>query len=542
MKKTILIGGKAGQGIARTSSFLGKILTKAGLYVFNYRDYPSLIRGGHNFNILNISESPLFSFERKYDIILALDQQTIEIHKRNLKKEGFFLGEKNLKGRKLQGIDLKGILEKLNLPLIFGNNILIGWLGKYFGIPFEIISKTTKEEFGDKAKKIERAIREGYKLSFEKKKIKIKKEKIFLSGTEGIGLGALRAGLDIYFAYPMTPATPLLHFLAKKQKEEKIFVYQPENEIAVINMALGASFAGAKSMVGTSGGGFDLMAEACSFQGMSEIPLVVYVAQRMGPSTGVPTYTSQGDLECVLNIGHGEYEKVVIAPGDSNEAFLRTIEAFYLSQKYRILAIILGDKHLAESHFTFEKLEKPKKMASDFILRNPKRDYKSYKITKTGVSPRVLPGGKVIVRATGYEHKEDGITTEDAQEILKQLEKRKRKGEFVKKEIEKLKPVKIYGKGENLIISWGSPKGAILDALSELENFRFLQIIYLKPFPKIAVKKEIKKANKIYLVENNATSPLSNLIRKETGILIKRKILKADGRPFTPSEIIKEIK
>ncbi len=542
MKKTILIGGKAGQGIARTSAFLGKIFTKAGFYVFNYRDYPSLIRGGHNFNILSISDSPIFSFEREFDIILALDQKTITLYKKNLKKGGFILGDKTLRDEKLQEVNLKEILEKLNLPSIFGNNILIGWLGKYFGIPFKIISKTTKEEFGEKAEKIIKSIKEGYKLSFEKEKLKIKKEKIFLSGTEGIGLGALKAGLNIYFAYPMTPATPLLHFLAKKQKEGKILVYQPENEIAVINMALGASYAGAKTMVGTSGGGFDLMAEACSLQGMSEIPLVVYVAQRMGPSTGVPTYTSQGDLDCVLNIGHGEYEKVVIAPGDSKEALRTTIEAFYLSQKYRVLVIILGDKHLAESHFTFDKLEKPKVKVKDFILKKIPKNYKSYKITKTGISPRAIPGQKAVVRATGYEHGEDGITTEDSKEILKQVEKRKRKGEFLKKEIEKLDPVKFYGKGENLIVSWGSTKGAILDALKELKGFRFLQIIYLKPFPEKIVKKEIEKAKKIYIVENNATSPLSRIIRQETGILIENRILKADGRPFTPSEIVKKIK
>ena len=544
MKKTILIGGKAGQGIAMTSALLGKIFANAGLYVFNYRDYPSLIRGGHNFNVLSVSDSPVFSFEKDYDIIVALDQNTIEKHKKYLKKKGFILGSKKLKSRKLVSLDLEKIISEMKLPPVFGNNILVGYLTHHFGLPLSFVSGVIKKEFAKKSELIEKTIKIGYNLEhFQEEKFDVKnKAKYFFSGSEAVALGAVAAGIDIYFAYPMTPATPVLHYLARNQEKFNILAVQLENEIAVINAALGASFAGAKTMVGTSGGGFALMAEACSLQGMSEVPLVAYLAQRTGPSTGVPTYTTQGDLKFALNIGHGEFPRVVVAPGDAREAFLKTQESFYLSQKYRILSIILGDKHVGESHFSFEKIGEPKIKMKDFLLKNPSLNYKSYKITKDGVSPRTVPGLGPVVRASGYEHDEWGITTEDQEKISQMTEKRLKKEEFIKREVSKLEPVKVYGKGKNLIVSWGSTKGAILDSLNQLKNFRFLQVLYLEPFPSKQVEREIKKAKKVVLVENNATGLLGKVIRENTGILIEKKILKYNGRPFYPSEIIKKLK
>lgn len=544
MKKTILVGGKAGQGIGMTSTMLGKIFSRAGFYVFNYRDYPSLIRGGHNFNILSISDVPISSFEKEYDVIVALDLETIKKHKSGLKKDGFILGNKDLKDKKLVSLDLKKILSELDLPPVFGNNILVGYLSNFFGIPFSTLSKVIKKEFGKKADMVARSIKEAYKIDLHKKdELNIKeKESYFLSGNEAVALGAIAGGLDIYFAYPMTPATPVLHHLAKRQIKDNFLVFQSENEIAAINAALGASFTGAKAMTGTSGGGFALMAEACSLQGMSEVPLVVYLAQRMGPSTGVPTYNAQADLKFALEIGHGEFSKTVVAPGDAEESFSATMEAFYLSQKYGVLAIILGDKHLGESNFTFDKFNKPKVKIKDFLKRNPAQSYKSYKITETGISPRAVPGSGPVVRATGYEHDEEGITTEDAEEISAMIEKRGKKEKLLEKEVEKLEPAKIYGKGKNLIIGWGSTKGAILDSLKELKDFKFLQVVYIKPFPKKIVEREIKKAKNVYLVENNSTGLLGKVIREETGILIKNKILKYNGRPFSPSEIIKKVK
>lgn len=339
----------------------------------------------------------------------------------------------------------------------------------------------------------------------------------------------------------MTPATPVLHWLAKRQLKYNILALQLENEIAVINTALGASFSGAKTMVGTSGGGFDLMTEAMSLQGMSEIPLVVYLAQRTGPSTGVPTYTAQSDLNCALYGGHGEFPRIVIAPGDPKEAILRTEEAFYLSSKYRILSIITSDKHLGESNYSFDKIEKSFLSPKRFILEKPNSDYKSYKITKNGISPRAVPGQGPFVRATSYEHNDYGYTIEDPYWTKLMNEKRLKKIPYLEKEIKKLKPTTLYGKGKNLIIGWGSTKGAILDSLPDLKNFRFLQISYIKPFPKEIVKKEIRKSKKVILVENNATGILADVIAEQTGCFVKNKVLKYDARPFTSEDVIEKI-
>ncbi|RLJ05604.1 MAG: hypothetical protein DRP14_01575 [Candidatus Aenigmatarchaeota archaeon] len=541
MEKQILVGGAAGQGIAKTAFLIGKLFANSGYYVFNYRDYPSLIKGGHNFNILKISDKPIYSNENYYDVIIALNQDTIDKHEEKLNEGGFVLGDKNLKAKNLLGFDLSNIIEKLGGSQKLGNDILVGAFFKLFGLKIETVLKTVREIF--KNETIEKAVKEGYDLVEQKINLPEpgKKNKFFITGNEAIASGAIVSGIDVYFAYPITPATPVLHILASKQLEHNFMVVQPENEIAVINAALGASYAGAISMVGTSGAGFSLMNEAISLQGISEIPLVLYLSQRTGPATGVPTYNSQGDLKFALNAGHGEFPRVVVAPGDSKECFYRTIESFYLSYKYRILSIILGDKHVGESNYSFDDFEEPKIKPSRFIA-SPAEDSKSYLITENGVSPRFVPGEKAKSRASSYEHNEYGYTTEKEEWIKKMNEKRFRKMKYIKEEINKMNPVSVYGEGNNLIIGWGSTKGSILDALKKLEDFRFLQISYLSPFPTEFVKKEIENSEELILIENNATGLLGDVIAEQTGKIIEKKILKYDARPFTSEDIIVKVK
>jgi len=544
MEKLILIGGQAGQGTDRTSLLMAKALTALGYYVFTYRDYPSVIKGSHNFSVLKISDQPVYSHENFYDVIIALDQKTIELHQKELRKRGFILGEKGLKAANLIAVDVHSVLEKLQASKVVGNNVLLGSLFKTLGLPLPALFKVFEKEFGKKADLLKKAAQEGYLAVKQKEKLVVpqKKARYFLTGSQAVASGAIAAGLDVYLGYPMTPATPVLHLLAAQQDKEKIGVFQPENEIAVINAALGASFAGAMAMVGTSGGGFALMAEAMSLTGISEIPLVVYLAQRPAPGTGVPTYTSQGDLKFAVNVGHGEFPRVVVAPGDSQEAILRTIEAFYLAYKYQVLTILLADKHLAESGMTFDELKKPKVKPSRFIVKNPSLDYKRYLLTKNGVSPRAVPGQGPIVRATSYEHDEYGLTNEMPEWAMKMNEKRWKKLELLKKEINQLNPVNLYGRGKNLIVGWGSTKGAILDALRELKDFRFMQIAYIRPFPTERVKKEIANSQKVILIENNVTGLLGQIIREQTGQLIERKLLKYDARPFTSQEVVRGVK
>jgi len=503
MRLNILIGGKAGQGINKISEIVSSILAQQGYFIFNYRDYPSLIRGGHNFNILSISDKRIGSYESKLDGIIALDENTIKTHKNELKKEGFV-------------IDFK-LFEKENLGWNL-NIALAGALINILGISKEILIKNIKKEFNNK--EAVKAAEIGFNSAEKKFELKkLNNKVIIMTGSKAIAKGAVNSGIDLYLGYPMTPATGVLQELAGLQEKYGHLVFQPENEIAVINMGLGASFAGARTMIGSSGGGFDLMTEGLSLQGQTEIPLVVYLASRPGPGTGVPTYSLQDDLDVALRGGHGEFPRIVIAPGDPKEAIEKTNEAFYLSEKYGVLSIILADKHLAESEFS----------SNDKINAPLKVEVK-----------RKVPGEE-IVKANSYEHDEFGNTTESFLLTEQNAKKRIDKYNKIKKECEDFEMIKIHGKksSKNLIIGWGSTKTVILDAIEGLD-YRFLQVLYLKPMSD-KIREEIKKADKVILVEQNVTGQLGRLIREKTGIKIKNRILKYDSRPFKSDELRKEI-
>lgn len=510
MKLNILIGGKAGQGINKVSEIVSEILTEQGYFTFNYRDYPSLIRGGHNFNVLCVSDSRVGSIDSKLDIIVALDENTIAKHRAELKKGGII-------------IDFRGF-ENLGRNL---NIALAGALIKVLGIEEKILTDNIKEEFDNKDALS--AVKKGFesqkkKFDFAKLKNKIR----IMTGTHGVSQGAINSNIDLYLAYPMTPATGVLHELAGLQKKNNFRVFQSENEVAAVNQSLGASFAGAKVMVGTSGGGYDLMCEGLSFQGMSEIPLNVYLCSRPGPGTGVPTYSMQNDLDVALRGGHGEFPRIVIAPGDPIECIEATNEAFYFSEKFGCLSIILSDKHLAESEFSSDKKENK-------II--------PFKVT------RDIPGKK-IVKASSYEHDKFGNTTEDAKIAHVSADARIKKYQNMKKECAKFDMIKTYGnpKAKNLIIGWGSTKTAILDALDSIDksiqtgkgDYKFLQVLYLKPLSD-EIKSEIEKAKNVILVEQNVTGQLGRLIREKTGIKIERRILKYDGRPFYCDQLREKI-
>lgn len=501
MRLNIVIGGKAGQGINKISQLTSDLLMGLGYFVFNYRDYPSIIRGGHNFNVLSISDNPIKSHESVLDGIIAMDKNTLEVHKNDLKKGGFV-------------VDYSGF-EDLGLNL---NIALSGALAKILGIDKEFLLAEIKKSLNNKESLA--ATQKGYdsqknKYSFKKINRKIN----LLSGSQAVALGAINSGIDLYIAYPMTPATNALHELAAKQTKYNYMVFQPEGEISAVNMALGASFAGAKVMTGTSGGGFDLMTEGLSLQGISEVPLVVYLASRVGPGTGIPTYNMQGDLDIALRGGHGEFPRIVIAPGDPTEVAETVNEAFYLSQKFNALSVVLSDKHIAESEFSSDKF--PKKPLKVNIKRK-------------------VPG-ESILKASSYEQNEFGITTENAEIAIKNADARIKKYEQIKKETKKFDMIKIHGnkKSQNLIIGWGSTKGAILDAIED-KDFKFLQVLYMKPLSD-QIKKEIESAKNVILIESNLTGQLGRLIREKTGISIKKRILKYDGRPFLSDKLKEEL-
>ena len=499
MRLNIIIGGKAGQGINKVSEIVANVLSKFGYFTFNYQDYQSLIRGGHNFNVLSISDIQIESHETTADILVALDERTIETHKQTLKKNGLIITAEEFKD------------EGRNI-----NIALAGALIKIFGIPLIELEKEIKSQFKESDEAIISA-KKGYdsqEIVHQLKKLNNKP--LILSGSQAIAIGAKNSGLDLYIAYPMTPATNAMNELAKDQVENKLMVFQAENEIAAANMALGASFAGAKTMTGTSGGGFDLMGETFSLQGISEIPLTVYLASRPGPGTGVPTYTAQSDLDIALRAGHGEFPRVVVAPGNPTETIEKTSEALYLAEKFRTLSIILSDKHLAESEFS--STTKPNK--------TPK-----FKIT------RKIPS-KDLIKNSSYEVDKFGNSTESYILAEENANKRLAKYETLKKFIEdNFKMIKLHGKknSKNLIVGWGSTSGAIKDAIRDLDA-KFLQVLYMKPLSN-QIKKEIEKADKIILVECNLTGQLGRLIREKTGIKIENRLLKYNGRPFHTDEL-----
>ncbi|MGB9598586.1 MAG: 2-oxoacid:acceptor oxidoreductase family protein, partial [Minisyncoccales bacterium] len=506
-EKTILIGGQAGQGIAFTSHLLAKAFSRLGYFVFVYRDYQSLIKGGHNFNVIKISPSPVFSHQPPYDIIIALDQNTINLHEKNLKKDGFVLGSTGLKTeRKFLSLDLEKLIKEENWPSIFGNNILLGFISAFLGVPQSECEGLLDSLVFEKKDLVKKSFAKGYFLAKKTREIKkVSEEKYLMSGNEAVAMAAVLSGLDIYFAYPMTPSTPVLHFLNQKQLDFDLIAFQLDDEIAVINSALGASFGGAKVMVGTSGGGFALMNEGLSLAGMAELPIVIYLSQRPGPATGVPTYTAQGDLNFALYGGHGEFPRIVLSAGTSQETILRIQQAFYLSWKFRTPAIFLGDKHLAENTFSFDKIPVFEKARERFILKKERKE--NYPFEEKGIYRQQIPGISLFARVSSYEHDPSGITSEDPLVIKKMHERRMGKLKEIEKEMEEMEPCLTFGQGKNLIISWGSTAGPILDALKELKDFRFLEISFLSPFPEKIVKKEIEKAKEVFLIENNISSP-----------------------------------
>jgi 2-oxoglutarate ferredoxin oxidoreductase subunit alpha len=506
-KLNITIGGKAGQGINKVSQIVSNVLSTHGYFTFNYRDYASLIRGGHNFNVLSISNQPIESNESQIDILVALDKETIKIHSQKLKKKNILINSEQFKdcGRNIN-IALSGALIKiLSIPLI-----------------------TLENEIKSQFKKYDEAILAA-KMGYDSQEINYQLPKLetplisILSGSQGLAKGAINSKLDLYVAYPMTPATNAMHELAENQLKNNMTVLQAENEIAAVSMILGASFTGAKAMTGTSGGGFDLMGETLSMQGMSGIPLTIYLTSRVGPATGVPTYTAQSDLDVALRAGHGEFPRIVMAPGNPIEVIEKTSEALYLSEKFKTLAIILSDKHLAESEFS-----------------STKSPNKTLKISCT----RKLPGSSII-KASSYETDKFGNSTESSELTIKNTKARIERYNQTKKFIEKkFEMYKIHGNknSKNLIIGWGSTSGAIKDAIQNLDA-KFLQVLYCKPLSH-QIKKEIEKAKKIILVECNVTGQLGRLIREKTGIAIpeKNRILKYDGRPFCSDELNKLIR
>jgi len=541
---SIVIGGAAGQGSRKAGLIIAKLFNNLGYNVFIYEDYQSLIKGGHNFSVIRVSEKKEASIKEKIDFLLALDSNTIEKHKSSMNKNGLVVFNSDKIKNGGIGVAAGKIVKELGGISIMSNTALIAGFGKAIGIEWSALENALRKELG---KGIEKNL-EIAKRAYEETKNVLKMEKLkgepdpLLTGNEAIALGAVKAGLDIYYAYPMTPATSILHYLAEHEKDFNIIVTQLENEIAVINSAIGSAYAGKRSMVGTSGGGFALMTEGISLAAQSETPTLIVNSQRSGPATGVPTYSSQADLLFTLNSGHGDFVRFVVAPGDANEACYWSGKLLNLAWKYQTPAILLVDKELSESTFEFDKKILDEIRKENPVLWNKKGEYGRYADSKNGISPLAFPGDEVVVKATSYEHDEDGLSVEDEEAIILMQEKRLRKFKEMEKEADIPGAVKVYGNknSKTAVIAWGSTKGPVLEVAEKL-GLKFIQPLFIQPFPQKQFEKAMKGVTKLISIECSATGQMEKVL-KANGIKVDKRILKYDMRPFIVEELEKKLK
>ena len=547
----ILVGGAAGQGIDTTATNLEMLLKKAGYYVFTARDVMSRIRGGHNFSIIRFGSESIYSHSAKLNGIIALDEDTVELHKEELAEDGFILCDTKLKTvhKKAIKLNMEAIAKELGNPKVAGS-IAIGTILKLFGIGIEHVDDTMKHLVKEAYLEMNiKAVHIGYESVDTRYQFieGTKHDSILVSGSKAIGLGALAAGVKFYSAYPMSPSTSVMEFLASKSVEAGIVVEQAEDEIAGINMAIGASFAGARAMTGTSGGGFCLKVEALGLSGIAEIPLVVMNAQRPGPATGLPTRTEQSDLKFVISAAQGEFPRMVIALRNHTDAFYQTVRAFDLAERYQIPVILLSDQYLADSTATVEPYDLSKISVSQPCQEEYKEgEYLRYKITEDGISPRLIPGKtKNFVSADSDEHDERGWIIESSKERIQMMDKRMRKLDQLMEELQE--PEFIGGETfDTLLVGWGSTYGPIKEAvalLNEQAPGKYGALVFgdVFPLPTQLFIEKATQAKQLIDIEQNATGQLAGLIREQTGIVFNDSILKYDGRQISGEEIVERI-
>ena len=542
---SIIIGGAAGQGSRKAGLIIAKLFNNLGYNVFINEDYQSLIKGGHNFSVIRVSEGQHFSIREKADFLLALNEDTINKHEKSLEKDGCIVFNKDkIKREKGIGVAADTITKELGGISIMSNTALIAGFSKAMGIEWKVLEDALKKELGREIEKNLEIAKKAYEDTITVLKIdklNIKPDPL-LTGNEAIALGAVKAGLDIYYAYPMTPATSILNYLAEHEKDFNIITAQLENEIAVINAAIGSSFAGKRSMVGTSGGGFALMTEGISLAAMAETPVLVISSQRSGPATGVPTYSGQSDLLFTLNSGHGDFVRFIAAPGDANECCYWSGKLLNLAWKYQTPSILLVDKELSESTFEFDSniLKQIKKEKA--VLWNGKEEYLRYADTKDGISPMAFPGDKAVVKGTSYEHDLKGLSVEDEKTIVLMQEKRLRKFKEMEKEIDVPGAINVLGnkKSKKAIVAWGSTKGVALEVAEKL-GLKVIQPLVLQPFPIKQFNQALKGVTKLISIECSALGQMEKLLNCH-GIKVDKSILKYDMRPFTVEELEHKLK
>lgn len=568
------IGGEAGFGIMSAGTMLAKAFSRAGYGVIATNEYPSLIRGGHNFVSVRITTESAYAPKRSIQLLVALNKETVELHKEDLDEQALvvfdpkdFVWEKTAFSRPVACVPVPftELVKQAGGDAVMRNTIAIGVSLYLLGKDMSLLAEVIKDQFHTKG---EAVIAENVKIAelgydYGKEHFSaiadmhlavgtVKEPQLVMNASEAVALGAVAGGMKFASIYPMTPINALIPLFADHAEELGIVYKQPEDEIAGINMALGASLAGARSMVATSGGGFALMVEAISMAGIMEVPVVVDLGMRPGPATGMPTWTEQGELQMVLRAGHGEFPRIILAPGDVKESYELASSAFDLADQFQTPVFLLSDKYINETQWQLPRavLAAQDKKASTEKTISSTADtlpFRRYDMSPaSGVSTRSFPGEKGHeYLANSYEHDEVGYTTEDAKMRKSMVEKRMRKMQAI---LAVARPPSVYGEEDADItfVAFGSMKGVILEAMKTLAaagtKTKLIHFSWVYPMPEETIKKLLTNEKRIICVEQNGTGQLASLIRESTGITIKEKLLKYDGRQWTAEELVANVK
>ena len=557
---SLVFGGEAGQGIQTIEKLCFDALAKAGYCVFSSSEYMSRVRGGSNSTEIRVSEKRKTAFVERIDILFPLDCDAIGHLKDRIDENTVIIADDALipclKDREHIAVPFLKVAEEVG-GKIFLNVVMASFVLSFFDVEKRVMEDFLRAHFARKGEDVVAknilAVEKGWELGqqvSQEQEIAISVSKTAkqenldtkMSGAEAVALGAVTGGCDFIASYPMSPATPVFNALAGLSRDFAIAVEQAEDEIGAVNMGLGAWFAGGRAIVSTSGGGFALMVETVSLAGMMESPMVFHIAQRPGPATGLPTQTEQGDLQFVLYSGHGDFARVILAPGSIEEGFEVTKKAFDLADKYQIPVFILTDQFymdmLAQGDSRKMKVDKCQKY---FVETDEK--YKRYKYTDDGLSPRGIPGfGKGFVCTDSDEHEEDGHITESHETRVAMVDKRMARLEMAR---EDALPAELYGSDDytTLLVGWGSTCGVIREALevADVPRVSFLHVPQVYPVGD-DVLGYLERAERVVVIENNATGQLADILEKASGKKITERVLQYDGRPFSVEKIFYEIK
>lgn len=566
------IGGQQGEGLESTDRIFSTALNRLGYYLYGYRHFSSRIKGGHTNNKIRISTKPIRAISDDLDILVAFDQETIDLNAKELRANGVVIADEKFSPKLPEGVNARlfavpftKIAEELGTSLM-KNMVATGASAALLGLPVEVIAKVVEEEFGRKGpvvveKNVE-AVSRGAKYVMDiaggpLEEFRLEpadgKGRLFMIGNDAIGLGAIAAGCRLMAAYPITPASEIMEYLIKRLPKFGGTVVQTEDEIAAVTMAIGANYGGVRAMTASAGPGLSLMMEGIGLAGMTETPVVIVDTQRGGPSTGLPTKQEQSDLNAMIYGTHGEIPKVVLAPSTIEECFYDTIEAFNIAEKYQCPVILLTDLQLSLGKQTAELLEydRIRIERGNVVTEAPPLEedklFERYKITESGISPRVFPGTKHgIHHVTGVEHDQEGRPSEHAGNRKQMMDKRLRK----LKQLQVTNPIKVNAPHEApdvLFIGMGSTGGTIDEARGRLEKeglkTNHVTVRLIHPFPAEQLLPHLQKAKTVLVVENNATAQLANQIKLHCGHADKiRNVLKYDGNPFLPSDVYRACK